>query len=184
MRAFLSLDIENEEVLRTMTEVQGELVKTSADLKLVERENLHFTVKFFGDIADSQVDKIDERLKGIDAGGTEVRVAGVGAFPDLRGPRVVWAGVGSQGAAELTSIAETVIKAVEGIGQPEDHEYHPHVTLARVRSGRNRQQLVNYIERNKERAFGTSYVRTLKLKSSALTPHGPTYADVKVYPLR
>ncbi|MBI3116099.1 MAG: RNA 2',3'-cyclic phosphodiesterase [Thaumarchaeota archaeon] len=183
MRAFLSLDIENEEVLREMVDAQGELARTGADLKLVERQNLHFTVKFFGEIPDSRIEEVDKRIKSVELKQADVRVAGVGAFPDLRRPRVVWAGVASQDVTSVTNIAVAVIKAVEGIGQPEDHTYHPHITLARIRSERNKQELVGYLERNRERMFGASRLRTLKLKSSTLTPRGPTYSEVKVYPL-
>ncbi len=183
MRAFLSLDIENEEVLRKMIDAQGELVRTGADLKPVERQNLHFTVKFFGEIPDSRTAEVDERIKSVELKQVVVRVAGVGVFPDLRHPRVIWAGVAPQDVASVTNIAVAVIKAVEGIGQPEDHTYHPHITLARIRSERGKQELLGYLERNRERMFGASHLRTLKLKSSTLTPRGPTYSDLKVYPL-
>jgi 2'-5' RNA ligase len=167
-----------------MVEAQGELTKTGADLKRVESQNLHFTVKFFGELSESQVEEIDRRLKSVELKQLEVEVAGVGAFPDLRNPRVVWVGVAPPDVAMVTSIAETVIRAVDGIGEPEDHKYHPHITLARVRSGRNKQELVRFIESNRERDFGVSPVRTLKLKSSILTPRGPTYTDLKVYELK
>lgn len=184
MRAFLSLDIENEAVMREMVRAEEELASTGADLKLVERQNLHFTVKFFGEIAESQVPEIDKRIGDLELKQIDARVAGVGVFPDLRSPRVVWVGVAPPDADSVTSIGESVIAAVQGIGQPEDHEFHPHITLARVRSGRNKQELARYVQENAARAFGASPIRTLKLKSSVLGPNGPTYTDVKVYSLR
>ncbi len=184
MRAFLSLDIENEAVMREMVRAQEELARTGADLKLVERQNLHFTVKFFGEIAESQVPEIDKRIGSVELNQIDLLVAGVGVFPDLRYPRVIWAGVAPSDAGSITAVAESVIKAVNGIGEPEDHKFHPHITLARVRSGRNKEELARYIQENPARAFGASAVRTLKLKSSVLGPSGPSYTDVRAYPLR
>jgi 2'-5' RNA ligase len=184
LRAFLSLDIGNEDVMREMLKTQEELGKTGADVKLVESQNLHFTVKFFGEISESQVEEIDRRIGSVELKQLEVEVFGVGAFPDFRNPRVVWAGVSPPGVAAVTGIAEPVIRAVDGIGEPEDHKFHPHITLARVRSGTNKQALARYIEDNRQRAFGTSPIRTLKLRSSTLTPRGPTYTDVRVYQLK
>lgn len=184
MRAFLSLDIENEDVMREMLRAQEEIAKTGADVKFVESQNLHFTVKFFGEVPESQVEEIDRRIRSVELKRLEVEVVGVGAFPDSRNPRVVWAGVSPSDVAVVAGIAEAIIKAVDGIGEPEDHNYHPHITLGRVRSGRNKQALARYIEGNRERAFGTSPIRTLKLRSSTLTPRGSKYTDVRVYQLR
>ena len=61
---------------------------------------------------------------------------------------MVWAGVPDDDGAKLTALAETVIRSLEGIGRPEDQRYHPHVTLARVRSPRNGGGLSTFIRDN------------------------------------
>lgn len=76
-----------------LMKVEEELKQTGADIKVVERENLHFTVKFLGEIPESIVEEIDKRLRTLVLQRMEVAVRGVGAFPDARRPRVVWAGV-------------------------------------------------------------------------------------------
>lgn len=147
-------------------------------------ENLHFTVKFLGEVPDDTVKEVDRRLSGLALSSFEVRVRGVGAFPDIRRPRVVWAGVSPESAQAISSAALAFIGALEGVGRPEDHEFHPHITLSRVRSPRNSGALVSFLQQNADRDFGGSRITSLKLKSSVLSPGGPTYADVREYPLR
>lgn len=79
--------------------VEEELTQTRADVKLVERENLHFTVKFLGEIPESMVDEVDRRVRTLALQRVEVTVSGLGAFPDVRHPRVVWAGVSPRTSA-------------------------------------------------------------------------------------
>ena len=184
MRAFLSLDVEDAGVLREMLKVQEGLSTTGADLKLVERENLHFTVKFFGEVPEAQVEDADARIRKLEMHAMQVQIRGVGAFPDIRSPRVLWAGLPEGDASQVASSAELVIRATEGIGEPEDRKYHPHITLARVRSGRNKHELARFLESNKEHDFGATQIRTMKLRSSTLTPRGPVYSELKTYILR
>ena len=61
IRSFIAFDLENESVLRRMTEAQAMLAKTGADLKLVEPQNIHMTVRFLGNITLGMVDRIHEK---------------------------------------------------------------------------------------------------------------------------
>jgi RNA 2',3'-cyclic 3'-phosphodiesterase len=183
MRAFVALEISAPKVIDGLVRFQGELGATGADLKLVERENLHFTVKFLGEISQSQAAEADARLKHLSLKGAEVEVRGVGAFPHVDRPRVVWAGVGHDHEKFVAPVAEEVIGALEGIGERDDRPFTAHVTLARVRSDRNGQVLSRLLTSAAERSFGFTRLAALRLKSSALTPGGPVYTDVGEYPL-
>ena len=79
-------------MLDALLDFQQSLSKTGADLKLVEKENLHFTIKFLGDIADADVAEAKSRLGKTSIPGAEIEVRGAGAFPKATNPRVVWAG--------------------------------------------------------------------------------------------
>ena len=170
-------------VLDSLVTFQQELLATGADLKLVERENLHFTVKFLGEISDPLVKETDSRLGGLSLKSARVEVRGAGAFPSPGRPRVVWAGVAPKHEALVEPIAEKVIRALEGVGQRDDRPFSPHITLCRVRSGRNARQLGELLRGNSNRSFGELELSELKLKSSVLTPSGPIYRDVGVYRL-
>lgn len=182
MRAFVAIEIPNPEVMDALVAFQRELAGTRADLKLVERENLHFTVKFLGEINEAQAAEADRRLKGIKLAGAAVLVKGVGAFPDLGRPNVVWVSAGQDDSQKVKAIATPIMQSLSGIGE-DKRPFQPHLTVARVRSGANRQSLEELIRASSDRSFGTARISEFKLKSSVLTPKGPIYSDVGVYPL-
>ncbi len=184
MRAFVALEVPRESVITAMVSVQEELRKTQADLKVVSRENLHFTVKFLGEISEWQAREADKRLKSLELGRAAVALEGVGAFPSIGHPNVIWAGVAQVDWGKIVPMAERVIAELRGIGEEDSRPFQPHITLARVRSAAKREALVSFLQLNATRKFGSVELTHLKLKSSELTPRGPVYADVGVYPLR
>lgn len=182
MRAFVALELPQTTV-DSLARFQGELEATGSDLKLVERENLHFTVRFLGEISDAQVADARSRLRTLSQSSVEVELAGAGAFPDLRRPRVVWAGVSEKDRLLVEPLARAVTDILEGIGEKDERPFQAHVTLARVRSPRNSRELVDLLRANSGRPFGAARLSELKLKSSSLTPRGPVYSDVEVFRL-
>jgi len=183
LRAFLAFEV-SPEVRENLMRVEEELKQTRADVKLVERENLHFTVKFLGEIPDGMVDEVDRRIKTLALQKMEVEVRGLGAFPDTRRPRVVWAGVAPHDLASVSSSGQQVIDVLEGVGESDERGFHPHITLGRVRSPRNHEALVAVLRDCSTRDFGRTAITSLKLKSSSLTPNGPTYRDIREYNLQ
>ncbi len=183
LRAFLAFDV-SPEVKKNLMKVEEELKQTRADLKPVERENLHFTVKFLGEIPESMVEEVDRRVKALALRRLEVDVRGLGAFPDVRRPRVVWAGVAPHELASISSSGQQVIDALEGVGETDERGFHAHITVARVRSPRNLEALAAMLRDCSTREFGRTSITALKLKASTLTPSGPTYRDIKEYALQ
>jgi len=182
MRAFVALEVPGT-VLESLVAFQGEIKEVGADLKLVERENLHFTVKFLGEITEAQAAQVKSRLLGLNLKGAEVEVRGAGAFPSPSSPRVVWAGVARQDEALVSSAAEAVISSLEGIGERDERPFRAHITLGRMRSQRNSRQLSELLAKNRDRVFGRARLGELKFKSSTLTRSGPVYSDLGAYPL-
>ncbi|MFZ1038738.1 MAG: RNA 2',3'-cyclic phosphodiesterase [Candidatus Bathyarchaeia archaeon] len=181
IRSFIAFDIDSESVLKRMTEVQTMLTKTGADLKLVEPKNIHMTLRFLGNITPSTVEKIFEEMKKVQFTPFDVRLHGVGAFPNPRYPRVVWAGI-TQGADQLRSIFEQLEPKLLGLGfAPDSKGFSPHLTIARVRSGRNRVELAKCLSENENCEFGVIDAKCLKLKRSDLTPRGPIYSTLKEF---
>ncbi len=184
VRAFLALEITDESVLDSMVAAQNALAETGADLKIVERQNLHFTVKFLGEISDSQAKEVDSRLRKLTLRGANVQVKGIGAFPNAGSPNVIWVGVAHEDEGRVLPIAQPVIAALEGIGKEDNRPYRPHATLARVRSSRNIRSLAEAIHSCEDTVFGNTSISALKLKSSALSPSGPVYTDLQEYHLQ
>jgi len=181
MRAFVALEILDPEVLDSVVSFQQELSATGADLKTVERENLHFTVKFLGEITQGQAQEADERLKRLRLGRADVELRGVGAFPNVSRPNVIWVGVPPAHEERVGPIAQGTIAALEGIGESDKRPFTAHVTLARVRSTRRISELTLVLRSNTDRSFGEIRLAELKLKSSVLGPRGPAYTDMGRY---
>ena len=181
IRSFMAFDIDNEAVLKKMTDAQNLLAKTGADLKLVKPENIHITMRFLGNITSPMVEKIFEEMKKVQFTPFDVKIQGVGAFPHLRYPRVVWVGI-IEGADQMRSIFSQLEPRFRRLGfAPDSKGFSPHLTIARVKSGRNKAELVKCINENANYEFGTVKAECLRLKQSNLTPKGPIYSTLKEF---
>lgn len=181
IRSFFAFDIDNDDVRRKMAKVQRLLAETGADIKLVETENIHVTMRFLGNVAPSMVDSLFERMKQIQFAPFAVQLKGIGVFPSLSYPRVVWIGI-TEGANELRGIFDQLEPQLRELGfAPDQHGFSPHLTIARVRSARNKPQLIDFVKKNTEFDFGKIQADCLRLKQSTLSPKGPTYSTLKEF---
>jgi RNA 2',3'-cyclic 3'-phosphodiesterase len=181
IRSFMAFDLNSDAVLKRLREAQSLLVGTGADLKPVEPQNIHVTVRFLGNITPSMVEKIYEKMVKVQFVPFDIKIHGVGAFPDVRYPRVCWAGI-TEGADQLRSIFSQLEPQLRELGFAADPKgFSPHLTIARVRSGRNKAELARWITENVNYNFGVIKAECLKLKQSDLTPRGPIYSTLKEF---
>jgi 2'-5' RNA ligase len=181
IRSFIAFDIEEERVIQKLVQAQRELVLTQAHLKIVRPENIHVTIRFLGNISEGIVDKIYEKMKEIAWKPFEFQIQGLGVFPHLRYPRVVWAGI-RQGAEQLRTIFSRLEPNLRKLGfAPDPKGFSPHITIARVKSGRNKAELAKKILELTEYEFGMVKAHCLRLKQSTLTPNGPVYSTLREY---
>jgi 2'-5' RNA ligase len=181
IRCFLAFDIESDTVLNRLSTAQNLLVQTGADMKLVEPQNIHITVRFLGNITQEMVEKIFENMKKGQFAPFNVQIKGLGAFPNPHYSRVVWAGI-TTGADQLKGIFGQLEQCLRSLGFTPDHKgFSPHLTIARIRSGRNKQQLAEFITQNSNYEFGSFTAKCLRLKKSILTPKGPIYSTLKEF---
>jgi len=179
IRAFIAFDIDSDLVLKRLSEVQKTLTNTGADLKLVEPQNIHVTMRFLGDISSTSVDAIYEEMKKITFKPFDIQLKGLGAFPNLRYARVVWIGI-QKGANELKSVFDQLEPRLQKLGfRPDPKGFSPHLTIARVKSGRNKAELARQIEEMADYECGVIRGEYLRLKKSVLTPKGPIYSTLK-----
>ncbi|MCW4045387.1 MAG: RNA 2',3'-cyclic phosphodiesterase [Candidatus Bathyarchaeota archaeon] len=179
IRSFLAFDIESEAVRKKLVSAQSQLAQTGADLKLVETQNIHITIRFLGDITPAMTEKVFAEMQKTQFTPFNVQIKGLGAFPDLRYPRVVWAGI-TEGADQLKTVFNQLEPRLRSLGfTPDPKGFSPHLTIARVKSGRNKTQLADFVSKNTEYNFGTIKAECLRLKKSDLTPRGPIYSTLK-----
>ncbi len=176
VRAFLALEV-SDDVKRSIMKLEDEVANTGADVRLVEKENLHITLKFLGEIGEDAIAKVLEAMRTVKADAFALEVEGAGAFPGARMPRILWVGAGS-GGEKVASIAQQLESALAIIGFPKDREFTPHITVGRVKSMRNNATLARSIQENRGTHFGSTQITRIALKKSVLTPSGPIYSDI------
>ena len=179
IRSFLAIELPKP-ILKKIEEVQGDLRSTHADVRWVNPEKIHLTLKFFGNIEESRIEpifkSIEEPIRNTLPFSLKVR--GVGAFPHLKNPRVIWMGL-VDGREVLISFQKQIETQLEKIGfQPEDRPFHPHLTLGRMKSSRGKEELVGRMEKHKEEEFGDFQVERVVLFKSDLRPTGPIYTPL------
>jgi 2'-5' RNA ligase len=181
IRSFIAFDMENESVLNRLAAAQKFLVETGADLRPVAPQNIHITTRFLGDISPSMVDKIYEAMKNVKFTPFDIKLCGLGVFPSLNYPRVVWAGM-TDGVEQLKSIFSQLEPQIRALGFAADaYGFSPHLTIARVRSGVNKQRLAELVTKKADYEFGIIKADCLRLKRSQLSPKGPTYSTLREY---
>jgi 2'-5' RNA ligase len=176
IRSFLAIELPKL-ILKKIEEVQRDLRSTRADVRWVNPEKIHLTLKFFGNIEESRIDpifkSIEEPIRNTPPYSIEVK--GVGAFPQLRNPRVIWIGL-VNGKEILTSFQKQIETQLEKIGfQTENRPFHPHLTLGRMKSSRGKEEMVERMEKHREEEFGDFQVERVILFKSDLKPSGPVY---------
>ena len=178
IRSFIAFDMENPKVLTRISQAQTLVVETGADVKLVEPQNIHVTMRFLGDISPSMVEKIHEVMKNVEFTAFTIQIRGLGVFPSISYPRVVWAGM-TEGVDQLRNIFNQLEPQILKLGFPKDaYGFSPHLTIARVRSARNKQHLSELVTKRGDFEFGEIKANCLRLKRSQLSPKGPIYSTV------
>lgn len=161
-----------------------ELATLQADVKPVEPGNLHFTLSFLGQVDEAMRPALARALAAAVEGlrAFDLELAGVGAFPSARRPRVVWAGVADP--RPLVAVALRVREELAKVGAPADEkDFRAHLTLARVRSPRGVEEVVSFLKRHGNEPLPATRVEDVRLYKSVLGPHGPTYEALETAPL-
>jgi len=174
IRSFIAIDIDDPKIVSKIMDIQRELQSGGTQLKLVEPENLHLTLFFLGEQPPRIIEKVRDAMSTISFKPFTIKLQGLGAFPSIDRPRVVWIGV-TEGFNEVRRIYTELRAKLQAIPlrlEPES-SFVPHITLARVKfSGYAlRKTLMNL----KDIELGLQEVKAVRLKKSTLTPRGPIY---------
>ena len=133
IRTFVAVDL-SAEVKRSARRVIADLSATPAAVKWVSADHLHVTLKFLGDVDDSQIYQVCAAIRDVAAGHPlfKATCASVGAFPKRESPRTIWLGV-SDGTEEFRRLQTSLELRLQDLGfSQERRQFTPHVTLGRV----------------------------------------------------
>lgn len=185
MRAFIAIPA--PEVIKDQAEqVRRLLAQTNPDVKWVEYDNYHLTLKFLGDIDDRQLREVRDRLYQVAEYCPPfcLRVNGLGFFPNKRKPRVVWMGLnGDIEKAEF--LAERIDAYVQDLGFEPEKIHRFHITLGRIRSERNVEELLNKARLLEATTRSNPFpVQAFYLMESRLSREGPHYRIEQAFALR
>ena len=175
MRVFIAVEISNADILKKIQRFQENL---QIDVKPTKINQIHFTLQFLGEIDEELCEKVKDVLRTIAFSQFDLSLKGIGGFPNLKNPRVIWIGVDKKGAEKLIELAKEIEMKLTPLGFEKDRKFKPHLTVLRVKH-----KVGDISLRMKEYEaieFGTQAVSKIKLKRSVLSPKGPEYSDLLV----
>jgi len=176
IRTFIAVEIGS---LEPLVNLEQALRDTGADLKLVEPENIHVTLKFLGPTPEDKVDEIIEIINECSSGVPPFNLVlkGAGAFPNLNYLKVLW--VGLENYEPLVPIAQCLDVSLTRLGfKAEKRGFKPHITLARVKTRKKKNAIKDLLVKHKSMEFAEVNVNSIKLKKSILDSTGPTYYNI------
>lgn len=171
IRAFIAVDL--DPVFKDqIREIQKKF--EAFDLKFVNPEIVHITLKFLGDVKESEIPLLASALDSLDCEPFEARIEGIGLFPKPGNPKVLWLGA-SGDFAVLHDELEKVLRPLKF--EEDGRKFLAHATLARVKFlPKSRKTLfLETFQELKNIKLGSMPVEKVVLKKSTLTPEGPIY---------
>jgi 2'-5' RNA ligase len=179
MRVFIAIDID-EKIRKAIADVQKQLDAKvdirKGDVKWVEPENIHLTLKFLGEIKDEQTAEVCDITKQVAEAYKNfvLDVESVGSFGG-RSARVVWVGV-SKGAEELLTLQKDLENRLSQAGYPpEEREFSAHLTVCRVKNPKAGFKLADAVKQFENLKLGSVAANAIHVYQSQLTPAGPVY---------
>lgn len=176
MRTFIAIDFD-EQIKRQLSALQVKLKPRCGSLKWVDPRQMHLTLKFLGEIKESQVATIRQALDELAAQCRPINVVveELGTFPPRGAVKVLWVGIKDAGG-ELAKCQARCEDLIEPLGFPrENRPFSPHLTLARTRDDSNSNQIRTALQQEPPFQAGSQTISGVTFYQSTLTPRGPIY---------
>jgi 2'-5' RNA ligase len=188
LRAFIAVEIPAEIQQRVYRETANFRRAVDFLVRWVPVENMHLTLKFLGDVSPSSMEFLMQMLRN-EAENVpcfDIHLTGLGAFPSLRRPRVIFIGI--QAPAALDSLQRGIESASRRLGySSEERPYSAHLTLGRVKQNvgaADQQKIRRTLESTQVDLLGTARVDSVHLYKSELNPAGSVYTRLYSAPLK
>ncbi|MFZ5518145.1 MAG: RNA 2',3'-cyclic phosphodiesterase [Candidatus Zhuqueibacterota bacterium] len=180
IRTFIAIQIPAE-MKKEIGTLQEKFKSVGKSVSWVRPENIHVTLKFLGDTNEARIDEIEGKIKLAVSGVQpfQIEVKGVGAFPNLRRPRVIWVGAASE-PAMLETIVEKLEKNLKELGfKPEDRKFTAHLTIGRVKDAPDGVALSGKVQAFAQFNAGSFETASIELIKSDLLPTGARYTTLR-----
>ncbi len=176
-RGFIAVELPVNE---TIKKFHDEIAKLLTNIKLVELENMHITLKFLGDTNEDNIENIYHIIQNSiqDIQPFSIQLKGTGVFPNQKYIKVIWVGI--EKTEKMSLISSSLNAQLSTLGFKEEKRgFKPHLTIGRVKSAIGKDQLISIIDKYREVIFDEIIVDCIYLKKSTLTPQGPIYETIK-----
>ena len=182
IRSFLAIELD-EELVPKIIDVQKEFKKTNANIKYVPSENMHFTLKFFGNIDMDMVEDIASAVEKVikNYSSFDLNIKSCGCFPNKNVIKVLWLGL--EEGSPIVNLQKDLDREFKKLGFKKEKNFISHLTIGRVKSPKNKKDIRNTIEKLEDIEIGQFTVSRICLKKSTLTSQGPIYENIKVFDL-
>ncbi|MBQ3473638.1 MAG: RNA 2',3'-cyclic phosphodiesterase [Methanobrevibacter sp.] len=182
IRSFLAIELD-EELVPKIIDVQKEFKKTNANIKYVPSENMHFTLKFFGNIDMDMVEDIASAVEKVikNYSSFDLNIKNCGCFPNKNVIKVLWLGL--EEGSPIANLQKDLDREFKKLGFKKEKNFISHLTIGRVKSPKNKKDIRNTIEKLEDIEIGQFTVSKICLKKSTLTSQGPIYENIKVFDL-
>lgn len=173
MRLFTGTYVDRENFQYIYDDIKEDF-KAASFGKWVEKENLHFTYHFIGDVPDDRVEELRSGLAGITVEySSSLELRGIGVFPNLRRPRILHIPILSNNL--LQKIYKDIGSVLDSLGfKTEEKKYKPHLTLQRIKDY-DKEKFRDVLNKYKDYDFGEMNSFKVSLIQSKLTSRGPVY---------
>ncbi|MBN2368604.1 RNA 2',3'-cyclic phosphodiesterase [Candidatus Woesearchaeota archaeon] len=175
MRLFIAIDFPDN-FLDIPKSIQASLFDISVRAKLTS--SFHLTLRFLGEVSDSQKEQIVEKLSGISFPSFTLCTSSLGVFPNNKYIRVVWLGL--ENSEELKILQKNIESSLSSFSFRKDFAFHPHITLARVSNVDNKSAFLDKM-RGLSHRKACFEVDRFTLYESVLKPQGPEYKKLKEF---
>ena len=179
IRTFIAIEIDPTHKQK-LTHLISTLKQSDSDVKWVNGTQMHLTLKFLGNIEETKVQEISDALTSIANSTREftITLSNIGTFPNVKRPRVIWIGI-DKGKNELKLLAGQIETELEKLGFPkETRDFKSHLTLGRVRSPKNLQNLTKLLTEVSFQSESAIKINKLILFQSTLTPKSVIYTEL------
>ena len=179
IRTFIAIELP-EEIIYTIGKVQEEIKSHGFKIRWVRPGNIHLTLKFLGNIKEADTEKvgraISESVKGYRP--ISLVVKGIGVFPGIKRPRVIWLGISEQFDL-LTGLQKTLDEKLEAIGFPkEKRPFRGHLTMGRIKDKIDPKRLHGVLKEFAQFESEHFFAHRIILYKSELKPKGAVYTKL------
>jgi 2'-5' RNA ligase len=188
MRTFIAIDIPSvDKIAHLQNMIMKQFEFDKFNLRPIAKGNFHLTIKFLGEIDDSEIKDITKNLRGLRFEPFQIRFINAGCFPNSANPRVIWLGLDRPSNEKLNNLYSIISKLLDKIDNRNDKlqnyvaeektAFVPHLTIFRPRLPF---KIYKPLDPNLLHVSHVDEVKHIKLKNSVLTPDGPIYSDLLI----